>query len=139
MRATMITALGAACAMTLGACQQDRAPEPAARSVGTQMNAAATSPPTPASAASTQDPSLPPKGTPAQITNTATDASPGTELTKNERQNQLPLAGQTNNYSSNEFAKRGDEKIPRDQGYQKPSAHSDTTSSPSTSSSTAPK
>jgi hypothetical protein len=98
-------------AAALAACQQERntnAPVSSARDVPPATAAAATTP-EPARVPP-GDPSLPPHDTQA-----APSGSDGahTALTKDERDKALPLEGQVNNYSSDAFAKRGDESIPR--------------------------
>ena len=98
----------------LAACQQERntsAPVSSARDV----------PPATAAAATTAQPAQVPAGDPSLPAQSAAVEAPqssGTEgahsaLTKAERDNAQPLEGQVNNYSSDAFAKRGDEQIPR--------------------------
>ena len=94
----------------IAGCQRERTPQPAAAFI----DKPAPSTPAPASALTPGDPSVPPHGTPAAPATSGTDAHPNTELTKAERDKALPLEGQVNNYNSDAFAKRGDEKIPRD-------------------------
>ena len=53
---------------------------------------------------------MPPAG--AAAASSATDGA-NTALTKGERSNAQPLEGQVNNYSSDAFAKRGNDDVPR--------------------------
>ncbi len=109
----MPRALTVACVLVvLSACQQERNNA----GVGTGIRdvpAAAVSAATTAQPAAVPatDPSLPPPGTPPSDA-TNIDAA-HTALTKGEREKAMPLEGQTNNYSSDASAKRGDETIPR--------------------------
>lgn len=103
----------ALCALAgLAACQQER-------NTSAPVSSKQDVPPATAAAATTAqpaqvpagDPSLPPAGT-ANAAASGSDAT-HTALTKGERDTALPLEGQVNNYSSDAFAKRGDEQIPR--------------------------
>lgn len=99
-------------AVVIAGCQQERnttAAVPAGRDVPPAASAAVTSA-QPAQVPA-GDPSLPPRGT-VPATTTSSDAA-HTALTRDERSKALPLEGQVNNYSSDAFAKRGDEQIPR--------------------------
>ncbi len=97
-----------------------------------QNNASATAPvrdvpKTASSAATTAQPAQVPAGDPSlpghENANGPTGLSPsgssGTDgahsaLSKAERDNAMPLEGQPNSYSSDAFAKRGNENVPRD-------------------------
>ena len=98
-------------AAALAGCQQERntnAPATSVRDVPAATTAAATtSQPAKVPAG---DPSLPPAST---ATSGGNDGST-TALTEGERKNALPLEGQVNNYSSDAFAKRGTDNVPRD-------------------------
>lgn len=109
-RTALHVASAAALMITIGGCQQERntnAPVSSGRDVPPATAAAATtSQPAKVPAG---DPSLPPAGA------TASSGSDGasTALTKDERSNAQPLEGQVNNYSSDAFAKRGNDDVPR--------------------------
>jgi hypothetical protein len=94
----------------LVACQQERAPEPAARSA----NQAAPTTPAPATASNPADASLPTRGTPPSPETKVDNHAATTEITKGESNKAMPLEGQVNNYSSDAFAKRGDERVSRE-------------------------
>ena len=110
-RTSLHVASAVALMITLGGCQQERntnAPVSSARDVPPATAAAATtSQPAKVPAG---DPSLPPAGT---VASSGSDAA-STALTKGERTNAQPLEGQVNNYSSDAFAKRGNDNVPRD-------------------------
>ena len=97
--------------VALAGCQQERntnAPTASVRDVPASTTAAATTArpaPTPAG-----DPSLPPSDS---IKSSGSDGA-STSLTEGERKNSQPLEGQVNNYSSDAFAKRGTDNVPRD-------------------------
>ncbi|HZQ59857.1 MAG TPA: hypothetical protein VFC24_00830 [Casimicrobiaceae bacterium] len=103
-------AVALAAMFALAGCQQERntnAPVTSVRDVPAATAAAATtSEPAKVPAG---DPSLPPAST------TLSSSSDGaqTALTKGERTNAQPLEGQANNYSSDAFAKRGNDDVPR--------------------------
>ena len=96
--------------IAVAGCQQERntsAPVASVRDV----------PPATAAAATTSQPASVPAGDPSLPAPTS-NASSGTDgassaLSKGERDNALPLEGQVNNYSSDAFAKRGNDNIPR--------------------------
>jgi len=111
----------------LAGCQQERntnAPVTSVRDVAPATAAAATTA-EPASVPK-NDPSLPAATTSAAVSPPApaapsapsaagtapTDAAQ-TALTPGERKNAQPLEGQTNSYSSDAFAKRGNDDVPR--------------------------
>lgn len=106
----VIAAVALGVLVALAGCQQERntsAPVSSVRDV----------PPATAAAATTSQPASVPKGDPSLPPATA-DASSGTDgahsaLSKAERDNAQPLEGQVNNYSSDAFAKRGNDNIPR--------------------------
>jgi hypothetical protein len=60
----------------------------------------------------TGDLSLPATETALQKPKSATDATRDTELTRTERDSQMPLPGQANDHSAPDFAKRGNETAP---------------------------
>ena len=96
----------------VASCQQERntsAPVSSGRDVPPATAAAATQP-QPARVPA-GDPSLPPASS-AGASASPTDAA-STALTKGERTNAQPLEGQVNNYSSDAFAKRGNDDVPR--------------------------
>lgn len=100
-------------AVVLGGCQQERNNESAAspvRDVPAETRTAATT----AQPAQVPpgDPSLPPRGTPAEATSGTDPAH--SALTPAENKNALPLEGQPNSHSSDAFAKRGDDNTVRD-------------------------
>jgi len=99
-------------ALALGGCQQERntnAPTAAVRDVPASTTAAAaTAHP---AAVPAGDPSLPPAGT---MKSSGGSDGASTSLTEAERKNAQPLEGQVNNYSSDAFAKRGTDNVPRD-------------------------
>ncbi|MEP7205474.1 MAG: hypothetical protein ABI920_00935 [Casimicrobiaceae bacterium] len=101
-------------AIGVSGCQQERnttASIPPGRDVTpASVKSATTSNPAPAPAA---DPSLPPAESAMKTPGSPADGA-YTALTKPERDNALPLEGQTNNHSSDAAAKRGDETIPRE-------------------------
>lgn len=112
-RTSLAIAILAAAVAGLSGCQQERntnAPVSSVRDVPPATAAAATTA-EPANVPA-RDPSLPPAGTAAQTPSSPADAS-HTALTPAERDKAQPLEGQVNNYSSDAFAKRGDEQIPR--------------------------
>ena len=97
----------------LSACQQERNNTGSAGGVKdvptATVSALTTAQP---AAAPAGDPSLPPYGTSAALPS-GVDAAQ-TVLTPAERDKAMPLEGQANNHSSDAFAKRGDEQIPRE-------------------------
>jgi hypothetical protein len=115
---TLVTPLYVHCAgallvaAALVGCQQERNTNAAVTSVrdvpAATTAAATTSEPAKVPAG---DPSLPPAST--ATTSGGTDGA-ATALTDGERKNALPLEGQVNNYSSDAFAKRGTDNVPRD-------------------------
>lgn len=107
---SMMVAL--AVGFTIAGCQQERntsAPVSSTRDVPPATAAAATT--TQAAKVPAGDPSLPPAST-ASSTSSSSDAA-STALTKEERDKAQPLEGQANNYSSDAFAKRGNDNVPR--------------------------
>jgi hypothetical protein len=109
-RPLTLLALAAGAAVALTGCQQERntsAPVSSVRDVPPATAAAATTPQ--AASVPAGDPSLPP------ASSTASSGTDGAHsaLTKGERDNAQPLEGQVNNYSSDAFAKRGNDEIPR--------------------------
>ncbi len=114
IRTTRLRALALiALALGLTACQQERnttASAPAGLAVAPAAEKAMTSSewgPT-----LSRDPSLPSASTALAPKEGRADAA-YTALSKAEREKAMPLPGQANNYSSDAFAKRGDEAVPR--------------------------
>jgi len=113
-RTNLIVAAVAAAVAVLAGCQQEQnnhGPVSGVRDVPATTAAAATTS-APASVPA-KDPSLPPAATAAADTGKSSSDAAHTALTPGERDKALPLEGQTNSYSSDAFAKRGDEQIPR--------------------------
>ncbi len=109
-----VRALFIACSVVaVSACQQERNNAGAAAGVkdvpAAEVSALTTAQP---AQVPTGDPSLPPYGT-SSAAPSSVDAT-HTVLTPAERDKAMPLEGQANNYSSDAFAKRGDEQIPRE-------------------------
>ena len=100
--------LAALALITAGAllgCEKDPA------DTGAQIAPPAASPPEVSPRVAT-DPSLPPTEAALAKPKSATDATGDTELTRTERDKEMPLAGQANDHSNPEFAKRGDDAAP---------------------------
>ena len=119
MNALTITTLALGASLAFTGCQRSENTTNESLPKSTAVSQSST--PAPASAFSPNDPSLPPHGTPASPEQKA-DAHPTSELTKGERDKALPLEGQVNNYNSDAFAKRGNDRISRE-----PSPAADTT------------
>jgi hypothetical protein len=82
-------------------------------------NARQTVPPTVSQSSSTAqvtvpkgDPSVPSADAALNKPKTGTDATSDTELTRAERDKQMPLPGQANDHSTPDFAKKGDDTSP---------------------------
>jgi len=111
MKRPLHAILAIAALAALSACQQERntnAPVSSARDVPPATAAAATT--SQPAQVPANDPSLPP----ATSTMSSSSDATQTALTKGERTNAQPLEGQVNNYSSDAFAKRGNDNVPRE-------------------------
>lgn len=115
VRVLMVAGLAA-----MAGCQQERNNTSAVAPVGDVPNAAGSAVTTAQPAqVPAGDPSLPGHENPNVPTGLSADGSSGTDgahsaLTKGERDNAMPLEGQSNSYSSDASAKRGNEQIPRE-------------------------